>query len=201
MIELIFRNGTGGDGISTAEKEMYERNFPGVRIRWQHKAWADEEICMDYMVDFRKQTLEKGDVALVMDNHGSQATPAVRSVMHFLDIKDIFLPANCTDCISPVDRNIGQWIKQRVYQMQEAELDLDENRNWPLPVAQGGLGTAQKRMHIVRWVDAAWKEMKQERQHCINRAFVDSGILIAKDRSEDHLIRLRPGDPDGLYTY
>lgn len=200
-IELIFRNGTGGEGISAEEKALYEREYPGVRIRWQHKAWADEEICMDYVLDFRRQTMAKGDVALILDNLGSQSTPGVRSFMHFLDITNIFLPANCTDCISPVDRNIGQWLKSKVYQMQEAELDLDENRNWPLPVAQGGLGVAQKRMHIVRWVDAAWKEMKRERKHCINSAFVDSGILIAKNRTEDHLVRLRPGDECGLYTY
>jgi hypothetical protein len=200
-IELIFRSGSDGAFIPDEEKQLYENDFPDVKIRWQSKAWADENICIEFMTDFRRQTLAKGEVALVLDNLGSQQTPMIRAIMHFLDIKAIFLPANCTDCVSPVDRNIGQWIKQRAYQIQEAELDKPENRHWPLPTKKGGLTAAQKRKLIVRWVNQAWSEMKVTRQHCINKAFVDSGILIAKDRSEDVLIRLRPGDPEGTYTY
>ena len=201
-VELIFDSRTQGEHVSLrAERAMYAATYPDVKVRWQAKAWADQDIILDYLRDFRRQTLHKGEVALVMDNHGSQHTDHVRGVMHFLDILDVYTPANCTDCVSPVDRNIGQWLKQRVYQLQEDEMDLPENSHWALAVEQGGLGKPQKRQLVVKWVAQAWGELKEHRQHCINSAFVDTGVLIAKDGSEDHLIRLRPGAAYGEYVY
>ena len=199
-IEVIFQNDSEGARISDEELSYYEQ-FPDVQVRWQSSAWADEGVCIDYIRDFRTQTLQKGDVALVMDNHGSQHTPLAHTVMHFLDIKPVFTPANCTDCVSPVDRNIGQWLKQKVYAIQEDELSLAENRDWPLPVKKGGLGKCAKRKLVVKWISSAWEEMKREKKHLLNCAFVDSGVLVAKDGSENHLIRLWPKAEQGEYDF
>ena len=186
-IELIFRNETQGAGLTANERAYYD-NFPNVQVRWQPSAWADEGICIDFIRDFRRQTLDKGDVVLVMDQHSSQHTPLAQAVMTFRDIRPVFTPANCTDCVSPVDRNVGQWLKQRVYAMQEAEVSKAENRLWAYPATKGGLSVSDKRKLLVRWVSAAWDEMKRERHHCIKSAFVDTGVLIAKDGSENGLI-------------
>ena len=91
-IELIFSNDTGGEGISADEKAFYEQ-FDDVKVRWQPKAWADESIMIDYVRDFRMQTIDKGEVALVLDNHGSQQTPRMRNMM---DIEYVLTPPNCT---------------------------------------------------------------------------------------------------------
>jgi hypothetical protein len=201
-IELIFRSSTRGRHSSyLLEKATYAAEYPNVVVSWQPKAWADQDTIVDFITCFRRVTLHKGEVALIMDNHGSQHTPWVRSVMHFLDILDVYTPANCTDCVSPVDRNIGQWLKNRVYQLQEEEMDIPENSHWAFAVADGGLSAPAKRALIVRWVDTAWKEMKAKRQHCIHSAFVDTGVLLAKNGSEDHLVQLRPGDALGAYMY
>ena len=66
---------------------------------------------------------------------------------------------------------------------------------------EGGLSASDKRGLIVKWVDQAWREMQTERMHCINSAFVSTGVLIARNGSEDRLIRLRPKDEPGMYTY
>jgi hypothetical protein len=182
------------------EKEYYEQ-FPNLKVRWQPKAWADESIMFDYMVDFRRQTLHKGDVAILLDNHGSQQTDRIRNLMHVLDMEAVYTPPNCTDCVSPVDRNIGVWLKHRVYKMQNDELDMPENRNWPLPAKEGGLTAAQKRMHTARWMAQAWEEFKKSEQHNCRSAFVDTGVLIAADGSENHLIKLWPKAPAGHYKF
>ena len=199
-IEIIFRSESEGQSISQVEKD-FMIEYPSVKIRWQPSAWADEDICMDYIRDFRVATVEKGDVALVMDQHSSQHTPLAQTVMYFLDIKPIFTPANCTDCVSPVDRNVGVWIKNRIFEMQEEEMCLARNRDWSLPANKGGLTVSQKRMLIVRWVATAWEEMKRNRQRVIRSAFVDTGVLVAKDGSENDLIRLWPDAPLGMYNY
>ena len=196
VIELIFRNDTGGERISVDEKHFYNA-FPNVHVRSQRKAWADESIMTDYVRDFRLQTLDKGDVALVLDRHGSQATPRMRTMMEMLDIECVFTPANCTDCVSPVDPNVGVWLKRRVYQMQEDELELPENRNWGMPVALGGLTTMAKRKHTVRWISQAWSDFQAYHQNNCTAAFVDTGILTALDGSEKHKINSGPKQMKG----
>ena len=199
-IEIIFKSNSKGERISTDEKQYFDQ-FPNVKVRWQASAWADEELCIDFIKDFRGRTLDKGDVVLVMDQHSSQHTPLAKTIMHFLDILPIFTPANCTDCVSPVDRNVGQWIKQKVYILQEDELSMPQNRDWSLPTAKGGLTASEKRKLTVKWVSQAWEEMVATRHHCINSAFVDSGVLVACDGSENHLIRLWPNAPYGMYNF
>ena len=110
---------------------------------------------IDYIRDFRWQTIDKGDVALVLDNHGSQRTIRMCNMMKMLDIEYVLTPANCTDCVSPVDRNVGVWLKNRAYQLQNEDLSRPENRNWPMPADKGGLTRSEKRMHTVRWMSQA----------------------------------------------
>jgi hypothetical protein len=199
-IELIFDSDTGGEKISDEEKAAMAL-YPNVIVRWQPKAWADESIMLDYIRDFRLQTIAKGNVALFLDNHGSQQTTRMRNMMKMLDIEYIFTPANCTDCVSPVDRNVGVWLKNRVYRFQDEEMDLYENRNWSLAAGKGGLTKSEKRMHIVRWMSKAWKDFQTTEQHNCKASFVDTGILIAQDGSEDHLIRLWPKAKNGEYVF
>ena len=130
-LEVIFRSRSGGANIDKTEQAFY-KNHPEIKVRWQHKAWADEEVIFDYLMDFREQTMDKGEVVLFMDNHGSQRTPLVQLTMEALDIKPIFFPANCTDCVSPVDRNIGAWLKRKVYMYQEEE--LEDHEYWSFTV-------------------------------------------------------------------
>ena len=200
VIELIFDNDTGGEGIGAEEKAFYDQ-FPDVKVRWQPKAWADESIMLDYIRDLRAQTIDKGEIALVLDNHGSQQTTRMRNMMKMLDIEYILTPPNCTDCVSPVDRNVGVWIKERVYKMQNEELDQPQNRNWPMAAGKGGLTKSEKRMHTVRWIAKAWNDFKVTERHNCNAAFVDTGILIAVDGTEDHLIKLWPKADTGMYTF
>jgi hypothetical protein len=200
VIELIFDNDTGGEGIGAEEKAFYDQ-FPDVKVRWQPKAWADESIMIDYIRDLRAQTIDKGEIALVLDNHGSQQTTRMRNMMKMLDIEYILTPPNCTDCVSPVDRNVGVWIKERVYKMQNEELDQPQNRNWPMAAGKGGLTKSEKRMHTVRWIAKAWNDFKVTERHNCNAAFVDTGILIAVDGTEDHLIKLWPKADTGMYTF
>ena len=58
-------------------------------------------------------------------------------------------------------------------------------------------------MHIDRWIpQAAWKDFKaNDARHNCNAAFVDTGILIAADGTEDDLIiKLWPKAERGIYT-
>jgi hypothetical protein len=199
-VELIFASDSGGEAMSQEEKDFYKA-YPNIKVRWQSKAWADEPICIDYIVDLREHTIDKGSIALIMDNHSAQSTPRIQNIMQHFEINYVYTPAGCTDCVSPIDRNVGQWLKERVYRYQDEELDIPENRNWALPSKHGGLTKKEKRMHVVRWMSMAWEDLKRERPGLLNAAWVQSGCLVAKDGSENHLIKLYPNQPAGAYNY
>ena len=179
------------------EKDFYAAQFPDINIRWQAKAWADSPVMMDWLMDFREQTLAKGEVALLMDNHGSQRIDEFRTTAELMNVNVVYTPANCTDCVSPVDRNVGKWIKDRAYQLQEDELDTDD---WD---GDEALSTGDKRKLSVKWIAQAWRELRDDvnRQHLLDSCFVDTGVCITCDGSENSKIKLYPNAQLGEYDY
>jgi hypothetical protein len=194
-LELIFRNPKDGEYLAQEEHDYYD-TLPGIKIRWQKKAWADSQVMLDWLVDFRGSTLHKGEVALLMDNHGSQRMDEFTTLANMLNIHPIYTPANCTDCVSPVDRNVGAWLKQRAYALQDEE--LEDNDEW---CKEDGLSVSQKRKLCAKWLAQAWHELKTVHPHLLDSAFVDTGVCIAADGSENHKIRLRPKDELGQYDF
>jgi hypothetical protein len=185
-LELIF---SGQGNLSTDELEFH-KSFPGIKVRWQEKAWADEKIMIAWLEDFRERTLDQGEVLLGMDRHGSQKTPLCRMFMKHFGIVEAFIPANCTDTISPVDKHVAQRIKKMMYAR------FDEADDWETMSAEG------KRRLVTTWANDVWVEFKRDSHHLVLSAFVKCGFLLAKDGSENGKIQLqnnlRPGEPAGL---
>ena len=205
-IEIYFRG--KGQTLSDEEKAVYE-SLSNVNVRWQAKAWCNERIAMEYLESFREQTLEDGEVLLGMDNHSSQATPTCRAFMELIQIVPAFTPSNCTDCVSPVDRNVGQAIKLKIAALYEAEYARNKEV-WELPKKAGGLGDSVKRMLVAKWASQAWTEICSHHHQLIRSAFVKTGFLVTKNGSENHLIEIwkvredefRSTGPDGeVYVY
>ena len=198
-LEIIFKKKTPFKG---AEAKLYA-TLTNLVVRFQHSAWADERIMVDYIQDFRRHTVEAGltEVLLGMDNHGSQQTDTCRAMMEYLDIIPAYTTANNTDCISPVDRNIGALIKNKIHDKYEAAYQENAGR-WNLPSSFGGMSDPDRRMMLAQWASEAWADVCANHQHAITHAFVSTGFLLAKDGSEDHLIRLTDAkDPNDEVEY
>ena len=185
-LEIIFRG--KGLQVSEAELEHYKR-LPNIRIRWQKKAWADEVVMLEYLKDLRADTADQAEILLGMDNHGSQRTFLCAALMEYLSIVPAYTPANCTDCTSPVDYNIGFTLKQKINEKYEAAYSLNRER-WNKPAKSGGLSTREKRMLMATWASEAQHELATGHKRAITSAFVKTGFLLAKDGSENHLIDL-----------
>lgn len=187
-MEIIFRG--GGERLSDEELATYAA-LKNVTVRFQQKAWSDTGVTLDYMEDFRAQTLQRGEVLLGMDNHGAQRVPAVLKFMELMSIIPAYTPANCTDCTSPVDRHVGQAIKLKIAKRYHE--CYDKNRlAWELPKKHGGLSDSTKRQLVAGWASEAWAEMCENNQDCITAAFVKTGFLLAKDGSENGKVELWP---------
>ena len=187
-LELIFR--VGGTNLSQREWDHYA-SLKNIGVHFQAKAWAHHKYSLEWMERFRAQTLGKGEVLLGMDNHGPQKTPLVRAFMSAMGIVPAYTPADCTDCVSPVDHHVGQAIKTKIAQRYRDTFEADRDK-WELPKKEGGLSDSRKRMLVATWTSEAWDEFCRENKSCITAAFVNTGFLIAKDGSENHKIELWP---------
>lgn len=185
-----------------AEAAFYA-TLTNIIVRYQAKGWADEPLMLDYFESFREVTLAHGlgEVMLGMDNHGPQITATSRGVMDLLDIVPALTPANCTDCISPVDRSIGAILKMKIYKKYDEAYHAN-HAYWNQPSEYGGLSDPERRMLVAQWASEAWADLCENHQHAIEHAFVSTGFLIAKDGSEDHLINLNDAkDPADKIPY
>ena len=188
-LEVLFR-GTG-QKMKVEEKQLYDSLAPIITVRFQKKAWADEDYMLQWFERFREQTLDLGEVLLGMDGHGSQKTPLCMAFMQAMSIIPAFTPANCTDCVSPVDSHVGQTLKLKIAKRYDAAYAAN-TAEWERPKKQGGLSAMKKRMLVAQWTAEAWQELCQQNQRLIRSAFVRTGFLIAKDGSENGLIQLWP---------
>ena len=111
--------------------------------------------------------------------------------MQAMSIKPIFTPANCTDCVSPVDSHVAQTLKMKIGQRYDAAY-MRNTEEWELPAKQGGLTAMKKRMMVAVWATEAWQELIEKNQKLIRGAFIRTGFLLAKDGSENHKIELWP---------
>jgi hypothetical protein len=185
-IEVIFRKTS--DDLSTLSiiEINHYLSLPNIRIRFQPKAWADEIVIRDYVCDFRKDTLELGEVMLGMDHHGSQQTGMVRTLMDYLDIFGVYTPANCTDVVSPCDHHVGKHLQSLLAQRFEQKYDECQVL-WD----EDGLRQSQKRMLLATWASEAWAEMSEPSgQKLMTAAFVETGFLLAKDGSENSKVKM-----------
>lgn len=195
-LEIIFR-GTG-QRIDQAELDHYTA-LPNLRIRWQAKAYADESTTIAFLEDFRSDTAHLGEVMLGLGNFKAHLTLLCRTFAEYMGICLVFTPPNCTDCVSPVDKNVGQTLKAKINAQFEDAYALHFDR-WNRPPTMGGLTTSEKRMLLATWASNAWTDLCDNHQSCIKSSFVKSGFLVAKDGSENHLIALhRKGE--GKYDF
>jgi hypothetical protein len=185
-IEIYFR---GKGHVSKAEKDYYA-SLDNVIVRFNEKAWSDESTAMETLEDFRKQTLHLGEVLLGMDGHKAQITPFCRAFMDHMGIRYAITTPNCTDLISPVDRHVGATIKSKIY-AKYVEAHKTNKHLWTRPEAKGGLSASRKRILVATrtWTSEAWKEVCRDNQYCIERAFVETGFLLASNGSDRHEIR------------
>ena len=95
-----------------------------------------------------------------------------------------YTPADCTDVVAPVDHHVGARVKMIIGKYFDAEMEL-HLAEWE----SANLSASCRRMLMTTWVLAAWRKVRTE-DDFLRKAFVSTGFLLAKDRSEDDLIKL-----------
>ena len=108
-------------------------------------------------------------------------------------IYPVYTPPDCTDVVAPCDHHVGAYFKKIMSRFYHQALE-DNYDEWCSPVGMGGLTASQRRIHMTIWAAATWVILK-EKKNFIRNAFISTGFLINKNRSEDHVIKVS-GFPD-----
>ena len=191
-IALIFRG--EGKRLKSEEKATYRALSDLLQVYFQPKAWADEAVMLPWLDQFIQETAHLPyERMLGMDRHGPQQTTRFKQKMDNAQVQGVYTPADCTDMVAPCDHHVGARLKHIVSAFYHAELE-EHRDDWCNPPTQGGLKAWQRRVKMATWVACAWSILKEDSQF-LRSAFVSTGFLIARDGSEDHLIKLA-GVPD-----
>lgn len=214
---LIFR--TQGTRLTAEEIALYA-TLTNIGITFQPKAWADERISLLWLEYFREQTLDLGEVLLGADNHAPQSTPACRAFMKMFDIVPAWTPTECTDVVSPVDKNVGKYFQTRMAQkwkehadakkaerLEEGNPESDSDSEDSDDEYSQSITVPQRRMLMAKWLSEVWSEFTSGTDTStvdtlIVPAFIKTGFLLAMDGSENHLVEMDGwvGEPGG-YTF
>ncbi|KAK3257233.1 hypothetical protein CYMTET_33671 [Cymbomonas tetramitiformis] len=99
-----------------------------------------------------------------------------------------FGEADCTDLTQAVDdARIGNQLKTYVKNERNKFLESSDTAfdEWEFA------SVSHKRIMYTQWCAEAWEKLTMEKSDNINQTFIDKGMTLAADGSEDHLLKLR----------
>ena len=101
-----------------------------------------------------------------------------------LNIYTVYFPPNCTHLVQPVDHRVAAWLKAAFHTFYKFE-EEEKYEIWADYRANGSLSLPQLRETLLRWVAAAWAELKKMPTF-LQKAFVSTGCLITL-KGEHHI--------------
>eukprot|EP00479_Gromia_sphaerica_P011675 TRINITY_DN5852_c0_g1_i1.p1 TRINITY_DN5852_c0_g1~~TRINITY_DN5852_c0_g1_i1.p1 ORF type:complete len:195 (-),score=44.11 TRINITY_DN5852_c0_g1_i1:244-828(-) len=123
-----------------AEFKKLKEKFPNVNVYAQKKAWADYNVSMTWLNDFRKETPPE-EKLLGMDNLGAHCHIDFR---HFARTRAnsllLYTPEDCTDLCAVTDAGLGKMVKD----MMKMKFDLHFEANPDLWTEEGQLSAADR---------------------------------------------------------
>ena len=181
--QVIFRGKGLGPNIR-AERAKYAK---GLLHTFQQSAWQTGDTMIDLLRHYRNSKTKHGvreKTLLVMDNlecHKSNRTKNYAG--RYANTLLAFTPPNCTDTVSVVDQLAFVW-KKLLQHEYESWADANFNK-WQENKTSAG----DRRILFSTWVSTAWNKMKQ-RTDLINRMFQKTGIILKKNGSDKHMVKV-----------
>ena len=187
---VIFR----GQGKQISQAELDARH-PDVHVRFQPKAWADDELCEDHaaveMLEATADARAAGERSVAFyDNLSGQTTDEHRRNLRRTHCDRHLLPTGSTGELMLIDGGIGVRLKNGMgdemdgWQEQPGHLE-----RWTKGPKEGGLHAWEKRSLITQLAGRAWEKL------CATYDFEASarslGMLMTADGSGDEQIRVQ----------
>ena len=182
-----------GKRVSAEEKAGYH---PDVHIRFQKKAWADDEVCEEVaereIAEATADARAAGEESVCFyDNLSGQTTAEHKRLLKKIaKCSRHLLPTDSTSELMHIDDGIGA--RMKTLQGEETDEWCAQPGNlerWTTGPKEGGLTASQKRVLISQFAGRAWVRL------CDTYNFEASaqrlGILMTIDGSGDELIQIQ----------
>lgn len=190
-IGVIFR----GQGIVIRDEEK-KGWHPDVHVRFQKKAWADDDYCLAHagkeMVEATAEARRSGAESVAFyDNLSGQTTKDHETVLRVKAccVRHL-LPTGVTSEIQLIDDGVGYSVKREMGMQLDAWLIKEGNlEKWTLPPKEGGLEMWEKRVLITQLAAAAWEKVAATFD--FEKAATRIGMRMTIDGSKDDLIQLQ----------
>lgn len=179
---LIFH---GQGNVTAAKRAAYH---PGVVVQFNKEAYNNEDLFLSWIDQQLKPILE-GDTMLVMDVASFHKTDALRALLQKelpAYVLPAMIPGGLTCLLQPLDTAVNSMFKKL---LQDA---IDEYiTTWEREHPEQAWAVKDKRIMMTHVVAKVWCRVCVEKKEIVVKSFMDTGIAIRPDGSQDHLINIK----------
>ena len=158
------------------------------------KAWSNTDLMLAWIKHiytpsseyplFPRHSTTRPPRFLSLDVFSGQKTKEVITSFKALKCTTSFIPGGTTGFIQVCDTVINKSLKDRIEELADQYVDEHE-REW----VEGKYTVSQRRVLLTKWVGQAWEDMHTEDSDMIRQAFVQVGLGLPIDGSQDHEIK------------
>lgn len=160
-------------------------------VKWEHnkKAWMNTDLFTRWVQSFdRRMTNQRRKVILLVDN-----APSHPKELGLTSVKLVFLPANTTSRLQPLDQGIIKAVKanyrKRFLQTLLAKIDAGDDIT--------NVAKCVSVLDAINWIDYAVKEVKPSTvKRCFERSGITEAALGVDPEDDLPLADLIEADPD-----
>jgi hypothetical protein len=183
--KLVF-HGSSGPRSKILENEQ-DKYSPDVTVEVNETAYNNEELFKKFIEKELIPTFDGNEGLLVMDVATFHCTRTILDFLHGSNIITALIPPGCTSFLQPLDTAINkafkQWLREAADEyIAEREERLGAFEKWSV---------SDKRVMTTWIVAAAAKRLYGQRKEMTQQAFVQCGITIRPDGSQDDHIKLK----------
>jgi len=183
--KLIFHGSSGPNGkILKAERDKYS---PDVTVEVNETAYNNEDLFKQFVEDELIPVFEGDDGLLVMDVATFHCTQAIMDLLRESKVTTALIPPGCTCILQPLDTAINKAFKQWLREAADEYIADREERfgafeKWSV---------SDKRIMTTWIVAAAAKRLYGDRKELTQQAFIQCGITIRPDGTQDDRVKLK----------
>ena len=180
-----------GKRLSAEEKAAWHLD---VNVRFQPKAWYDEEQCELYALNEMKEITAKARAAkeeslAIFDNLSGQTTAQHLKNLRKNKCKRHLLPGGMTDSLQLVDDGIGFSLKHEMGNQKDEWLMLPGNLELWTAEGKGGFPVWKKRALLTQFAARAWEKVCA--RFDFEKAATRLGMRMTIDGTNDQLIKVK----------
>ena len=169
--------------FNPAEIDQYS---PNVTVEFNETAYNNEDLQRKWIEEELLTKTAKKPTLLVIDSASFHKSDNILTLLENNNVIPAVIPGGLTPIVQPLDTHINVALKKFLF--EEADLYIDEINHGNGDIE--GWDPSKKRIMITHIVDRAVRRLEQI-DGLIVKSFVDTGISIAPNGSEDHLIRIK----------